>query len=103
VTTVHDSARVWQAEEFDAHTRHASAIALWVQGAALLGLAGLFWLALQQTSGRLTIVTVLYFLGSAALFLLVVRLWTGHLGEFAIWLGSRPLSTGDERHQQRPK
>ena len=92
MTTAYDSARVWQAEEFDPRTRHASAIALWVHGAALLGLAGLFWLALQQTSGRLTIVTVLYFLGSAALFLLVARLWTGHLGGFAVWLGSPPMS-----------
>jgi hypothetical protein len=64
-------------------TRRDSALAIWVHATLGLCFAGLLWLAVRETNGRLTIISLLYFLGASALLLLTLRLWSGRLCDSA--------------------
>ena len=51
--------------------RSSPAFALWVHLVAVACVVALFYLALEQTGGRVTMITALYFLTGAVLFLLI--------------------------------
>lgn len=51
--------------------RRSPAFALWIYLIAVACVVALFYLALEQTGGRVTMITALYFLTGAVLFLLV--------------------------------
>jgi hypothetical protein len=70
-----------------------STVAIWVYLLSVVLLVGFFGLSLQETGMHLTIVTVLYFLGSSALLILLFRLVIGRLLTFDI----RVVTTAENR------